>query len=480
MSTGSAAAKGAKVTLLGQWSKFVLQTASTVVLARLLAPDDFGLFAMVVAIAGLATLLGDFGLSTASIQAKEISQHQRSNLLWLNVLVGLVVAAVFFSCSTVIAAFYARPELEDVARALSLNFVLQSVTTQFVANASRNLRFRLLAVADVSAQAVAFATAVVIASVGGGVWALVLQQLTISAAMLIIVVSTSRWVPSLPHRAPMRPLLTFGLNTFGVQAVNYISANVDNVLLGRFWGPQALGFYDRAYQLFRLPVQQIAAPMSRVALPILSRHQDDLRTMNRYLQRAQVFIVYVLGAAFFLAAALAPPLVELVLGPQWSISASLFAILAIGGLFQSMGYVYYWAFVSLGLTGLQLRYSLITRTFMVLLIVAGVPFGSTGVALAVSLGLLLNWLVLSLFPMRRTGLDVASLLRGAALPMLVHATVFAAVFSERWFLTVHLLAPVQLAIGGVTGIACYAIWFLLCAPVRRGVHETVAVVRKAL
>ncbi|MBO0982879.1 lipopolysaccharide biosynthesis protein [Rathayibacter sp. SD072] len=480
MSVGRTAARGAKVTLIGQWSKFVLQTGSTVVLARLLAPDDYGLFAMIVALAGLATLLGDFGLSTASIQAKEITQHQRSNLLWLNILVGLVIATAFFFAAPAIANFYGRPELADIARVLSANFILQSVTTQFVANASRNLRFKLLAIADVVAQALAFAAAVAIAVLGGGVWALVFQQLTISAVLLAVVVSTSRWLPSLPHRAPMRPLLTFGLNTFGVQAINYVSANVDTVLLGRFWGPQALGFYTTAYQLFRLPVQQIAAPMSRVALPVLSRSQDDLPAMNRYLQRAQTFIVYVLGAAFFLAAALAPPLVELVLGPQWGLSATLFAILAIGGLFQSMGYVYYWAFVSLGLTGLQLRYSLITRTFMVLLIVAGVAFGSVGVAVAVALGLFLNWLVLSIFPMRKTGLDVGALMRRAALPMLVHVTVFAAVFSERWFLTAGLISPAQLAIGVMTGIACYAIWFLLCKPVRRGVLETVAVVRKAL
>lgn len=480
MSTGRVAAKGAKVTLIGQWSKLVIQLGSTVLLARILAPSDFGLYSMIIALAGLATMLGDFGLSTASIQAKEISQHQRSNLMWLNIGLGVTVATIFFFSAGPIADFYGQPVLEDIAKVLAINFVLQSITTQFSANAARSLRFTLLSVADIAAQVVAFVVAIVLGLFGAGVWALVAQQLTVSLVTLVMITSTAHWLPSLPHKAPMRSLLTFGFNTFGVQVVNYLSSNVDSVVLGRVAGAQTLGFYDRAYQLFRLPVLQIASPMSRVAIPLLSRIQDDLPRINRYLAGAQSLIVYIVGAIFFVAAALSEPLIALVLGPGWSQSALFFSILAVGGLFQTVGYVYYWAFVSLGLTGLQLRYSLITRALMIGLIIACSAFGAVGVAVAVSGGLILNWVVLTLFPMRKTGLDVGLLVRSALVPLAVNLVVFVAVAGTRLLWTENLLDIVQLLIGGGVTLVIYAAAYFAIPAVRRGLSQAFSLIRKAV
>ena len=362
---------------------------------------------------------------------------------------------------------------------MAIGFVLSALTSQFTAHLTRALSFGRLALIDISAQAAGLGVALVLAVNGAGYWSLVGQQLAAAGTLFALTAILSRWLPLLPHRAPMRPLLTFAANSFGVQALSYVSGNVDSVALGRTSGPDALGLYDRAYQLFKIPVQQIAAPLTRVALPILSRQQSDRAVMSRYVIKAQLGMTYVLGAAFCLGAALASPVIELALGPQWTSAAAIFAILALGGVFQVMGYVYYWSFLACGLTGLQLRFSLVTRGLMVALIIVGAFFGPMGVAVAVASSLALNWVVLSLFPMRRTGLDVRTIVRTGLRGIVVNVLMAAVVWGFDFSFFHDLVHIVRILIGVGIGALFYVLAVLTVKPVARDAKEIVHVVRRS-
>lgn len=479
MSEGGRAARGARITLGGQALKFALQLTSTAVLARLLAPEDFGLFAMVIAVTGFAALLGDFGLSNAAVQAENISAQQRSNLFWISSGVGAVLYAVVFIAAPLLEIFYAAEGLATVMQVMAVGFVMSAMASQFTAHLTRSFSFGRLAIIDVSSQAAGLALALVLAVLGAGYWALVGQQLAAAGVLLILTATLSAWLPRFPARAPMRGLLTFAANSFGVQALSYVSGNVDSVALGRTSGPEALGLYDRAYQLFKIPVQQIAAPLTRVALPILSRQQSDRSRMSASVVSAQLGMSYLLGAAFCLGAALAGPVIEIVLGPKWSDAAPLFAILALGGVFQVMGYVYYWSFLACGLTGLQLRYSFVTRLFMIGLIIVGALYGPTGTALAVSVSLALNWCVLSAFPMRQTGMDVGAIVRTGARGIAVNVVMAVSVWGvDAWL--VSTLAPLaRVAIGLSVGILAYAGIATLISPVRRDLIAILDMVKRS-
>lgn len=479
MSDGGKAARGARVTLGGQAVKFALQLTSTVVLARLLSPDDFGLFAMVLAVTGFAALLGDFGLSNAAVQAKEISSQQRSNLFWISASVGLVLYGSFFLAAPLIESFYQVDGVAMVVRVMAIGFVLSALASQFTAHLTRGLSFGRLALIDIAAQASGLALALILALNGAGYWALVGQQLAAAGMLLLLTFVLAKWMPRLPGRAPMRPLLSFAANSFGVQALSYVSGNVDSVALGRTSGPEALGLYDRAYQLFKIPVQQIAAPLTRVALPILSRQQSDRPRMSRYVEQAQLGMTYVLGAAFCLGAALATPVIEVALGPQWTSAAGIFAILALGGIFQVMGYVYYWSFLACGLTGLQLRFSIVTRSLMVVLIIAGAPFGPVGVAVAVAGSLALNWIVLSLFPMRKTGMNVGAIVRTGLRGIAMNVLMAGVVWSVDFFLAHELFPIVRILIGVAVGAASYALAALVAKPIARDVRAILHMVRRS-
>lgn len=416
----ASAASGARFALLAQGSRFALQMLGIVVLARLLVPADFGVVAMAAALTAAAVIIGDFGFSQAAMQAKTLSQQQASNLFWLNSAVGLGFTLLVLATSRLIGDFYDDARVEQVLWGLSSLFVLQSLSTQYAAGLARRLKFRVLAIVDVLSTAIGLLGAIVLAVAGAGFWALVFQQVGTALSRFVLLVLLDRWRPSLPGRAPMRALLTFGGNTFGVQLLTYLAGNVDSIFVGRFWGAATLGLYDRAYNLYRLPMQQVAAPLSRVAVPVLGRLQDDLPRLNRYLQQAQRSLFYGVGLGFAVLAALGTPLVTVVLGPDWSEVGTYLRLFAAGGLFQLSGYVYYWAFIATAHTGLQLRYVILTRPLMIALIVLAAPLGARWVAAGVSVGLFLNWLVLTLWPMRSIGVDTTRLVATSVRPLLVH------------------------------------------------------------
>lgn len=465
-SLGAHAAKGVKLTLVGQWSKFGLQLISMVLLSRLLTPHEFGVYALALVFVGAGQLVSDFGLSAASIQAEHITSVQQSNLFWINTFVGIVLGSALALTAPIVARFYGTPELAPVLTAVGGVFLVQAMTTQFLAHATRSLRFRLLMASDVSAQLVGAIAAIAAALAGAGAWALVLQQAVIAVWTITLLALRGGWRPGPPGRAPMRWILQYGANTFGVQLLNYLSANVDSIAIGRVLGPAQLGLYDKGYQFLKLPMQQIATPLTRVALPVLSRHQRNREEFSRLLVVGQTGLAYGLGCLFAVSAGLAQAGLPLILGSGWAESATIYQILVLGGFFQAMGYVYYWAFLALGLTGVQLRYSIITRVLMIIAILAAVSFGIQAVAWAVTLGLITNWVVLTAFPMRTADVGVARLVRTALRPMILHAAVFVTLAVFVWS-TTGMGRLLVCLVGLVVAFVGYASAFLLFPSCRK-------------
>lgn len=475
MSLGGAAARGALVTLGAQWIKFAVQLVALAVLARLLDPTDYGLIAMAAAFIGVANLIADFGLSQAAVQSQTITQGQKSNLFWLSVLLGAVLAGAMLLLAWPIAAFYGEVQLVPIIQVLSVLLFVGAASGQFRAEVSKGLRFRALGLADVVATVVSSALAIVLAVLGFGYWALVAQQLAMLGVQSVVLVIAARWAPSAPSREPMRALVTFGTNNLGTRLVNYVSENADNVILGRFAGPDAVGIYSRAYQLFHMPLQQLAAPLTRVAFPILSR-LNGTPEFDRYIQRGQLLLTYLLAGVFFAAIGLASPIIDIVLGPDWSQAKPLFAILAVGGVFQSIGYVYYWIFLAKAMTGLQLRYAVISRSLMVALMLVGVLWGAPGVAAGLAVGLALNWLILTVFAIPRTGVAVRPLVVAALRPIGCYALMLAAASPVILLATGWAPGWAFAAIAGAM-VAALALQLLLFRRVRDDLRQLVETAR---
>lgn len=415
MKLGEAAARGTAITMAVQVGQTIIQFVSVIVLARLLTPTDFGLVGMVTAVIGVAYILQDFGLSMAAIQAKTITLAEQTNLFWANFALGILCSLIMAASTPLVVMAYGEPRLSTIVPVLSSVFLMSGFAVQFSAMLSRQLRFKALGVLNISAQAISVAVAIVLAWSGAGFWSIVAQQLVYSAAVCVLSVALTRWWPGWPARGvSIKRFMRFGAGVLGTQVVSYLTKNVDNIAIGVVWGAGPLGFYSRAYQLMMAPLNKINAPMTRVALPILSRVQDDDVRLLHYLRRAQMVSCYLTASVFAVMAGLAKPIVLVLFGERWIAVTPIFAVLAVGGIFRAVSQISYWAYLARGASGALFRQWLVTGTLTIVIIVAGVPWGTLGVAVGVSVAAVMSWAVALVHVGKAARLDSMPLLRNAA------------------------------------------------------------------
>jgi PST family polysaccharide transporter len=245
---------------------FLLRIGSLMVLARLLDPKDFGLLGMVTAFTGVLSLFRDFGLSAAAIQRATVTEEQSSTLFWINILFGAALTIIAEVLAPVVAAFYHEPRLFWVTCIVAIGFLINGASVQHSALLQREMRFTALAWIDVGALTISTAVAIGSAKLGFGYWALVAMTLCLPLASAVGLWLSSGWIPGRPHKGVgIRSMMRFGgaLTLNGL--VMYVASNFEKVLLGRFWGAETLGIYGRAYQLIRIPTDNLNAAVGDVA-----------------------------------------------------------------------------------------------------------------------------------------------------------------------------------------------------------------------
>ena len=409
------AARGSVITMTGQVVRLALQFASIAVLARLLTSVDYGYFAMVLAIIGVAELLRDFGLSSAAVQARELDHGQQSNLFWLNSLTGLGASVAVLAAAPLVALLYDEPELRTITMVLAPVFLLNGMATQFRAGINRQLRFVALSVTDVVPHVVAFAVAVVLAFRWHNYWALVAQQLVVAVVGLGLSVALARWWPSRPRRGvTLRSQIRFGLDLFVTNLLSYGVSNSQVLMMGLAWGAVVVGYFSRAYQLMVLPLTQLVNPLTKVALPVLSRVSDDPPRYAKIVGRAQLLGLYGTAPIFLLCCGLSAPLLHVALGPRWTASIPIFAVFALGAAFRSMSQLAFWLFLSSGSTAAQRRLNAVAYPAMVVLMAAGLPWQGIGVAAGHTIGYALYWPLSLWVACRASGVAFAPLARTAS------------------------------------------------------------------
>lgn len=376
---------GAALTLGAQLVKFVLQIGSTFLLARLLAPADFGMVAMVTAITGGIALFKDAGLSLATVQSPSITAGQISNLFWANVAISVLLLITTAALAPLIAHFYSEPRLAALTLAIGGGFLVSGLAVQHQALLRRQMRFTTLAIIDIGAMAAGVGAAVAAAMITGSYWALIVAPLGTAVVTTTGVWLACPWLPGWPQRGTnVRPLLRFGGTVAACNVVNYVARNVDNVLAGWWLGATALGFYSKAYALLLLPINQINMPFSSVMIPALSRLQHDLGAFRQLYLDTIALIAWLGMPAIVFLAIHAEVVVGVVLGPQWAPAVPIFQLLAPAAVMAATNVAGSWAVVPMGRADKELKLSLVTAPSFAAAIAAGLTFGIEGVAIAVS------------------------------------------------------------------------------------------------
>jgi PST family polysaccharide transporter len=385
--------RGGLARLCAQGADFTLRLVSLMVLARLLGPKDFGLVGMVTALTGVLIMFRDFGLSAAAIQRPIVTEEQLSTLFWINILVGAGLTLLTAAMAPVIAAFYHEPRLVAVTAALASSFIFNAAGVQHGALLQRQMRFTALAVVSTISLVVSTAIAIGGAMAGYGYWALVAMTLTAPIINTVGFWLTAAWIPGRPRRrVGIRSMMHFGGTVTLNGLVVYIASNFEKVLLGRFWGADALGIYGRAYQLINIPTGNLNSAAGEVAFSALSRLQDDPSRLKSYFLKGYSVVLAMTMPMTVACALFADDMIFVFLGPKWKAAAAIFRFLAPTILVFAIANPLSWLVMSLGLVRRALKMGLVIAPLLILAYLVGLPYGPKGVALAYS-GTMLLWVV---------------------------------------------------------------------------------------
>lgn len=377
------AVRSAGVTVLSQGVVFAVQMISTVVLARLLAPSDFGVVTMVTTFSLLIMSFGQNGYAEAVMQRDDIDHALASNLFWINVGVGLMLTLIFAAAGTLLAKFYGDPRVALVAVGMSATIFLNATSVIHLALLKKALQFTVTSANDIVSTILSVALMILLGKAGWAYWALVAGAVARLLFQSIGAWYLCRWLPGLPTRvAGTVPVVKFALNVYGRYSFNYFTRNTDNLLVGWRFGSTSLGFYKKAYDLFLLPANQLLTPVSDVALSTLSRLERGSAQYKRYFLNGISILAFVgmgVGAALTL---MGKDLIRLLLGAKWEGAGQIFTFFGPGIgvmlLYNTSGLLH----LSIGRADRWLRWVIVEFVVTLALFFVGLHWGPAGVAAA--------------------------------------------------------------------------------------------------
>ena len=380
---GGRTIRGGALTLTVQLLKFALSTAVTIVVARLLMPQDYGFVGMVMVLVNFLTMFQYLGLPNATVKWRDLTHAQVSNLFWVNVGLSSAIALVVVACSPLLARFYQQPNLIGIAAGYALVVFLTGLSIQHLALLQRQMRFVLLAVIDVAALAIGLTVTIIAAWKGAGYWALVLNQILFASVTMVGAWVACSWRPRLPSRnTGVRTMISYGGNLTGYNLTTFFAQNLDNALIGKVWGAHQLGIYSKAYQMLLTPIGQVTTPLWTVAVPTLSRLADfPERYRAAYLKIVEKIAMLTMPAVVC-GIATSDWLVLLLLGKQWNDAARVFMFLGIAAIFQPISRTGLWLFMTQGRSREMFTWGIMGSSISVVSILAGLRWGATGVAAA--------------------------------------------------------------------------------------------------
>ncbi len=455
--------RGGLIVVAAQGVKFTVQTGGTLVLAHFLVREDFGLVAMVTAVVNFVALFKDLGLSTATIQRETINHEQVSTLFWANFGVSILVSLVIVGLAPLVSWFYTEPRLALIMMALASSFIFSGLGVQHAALLKRQMCFAAIAKAEMGSIIFSVFVGILAAYWGAGYWSLILWRVTQAVSNGLLLWFLCPWRPGRPAWAPGTwSMLTFGSSVTGFTVFNFLSRNLDNILIGKYWGPGELGLYTMAYRLLLLPIQQLNAPVTSVALPALSRLQTDPQRYSRYYYKA-IGLITMIGMPIVSFLFIAADKVILVfLGEKWTDVVIIFRCLMPAAFIGTFNVATGWTFLSLGKTTRLFRWGLFSATANALIFMVSVQQGVVALALAYSLTRPLFLIAVAVYSFQGTPLRLSQLIRTLFRPTVTSLVAAISVYGMNLVLQSNTLPiSVALLIDGILFLMTYLLAWLL-------------------
>jgi len=341
--------KGIFYTAISKYSGVIITIVITAILARLLTPAEFGVVALVTVFIGFFNLLGDLGIGPAIVQTRDLTKEDIESIFTFSAVMAFILALIFFLSGNMVSSFYEEPELIPLVRLLSISVFFNILSIVPRALNKKELRFKQMGMVTVGVQTLAGVLAIILAINGFSYYSIVFQN--ILTGFLLFALFYYLYPVAARFRinkAPLKRIAAFSTYQFAFNFINYFSRNLDNILIGKYLGPAALGFYNKSYTLMQLPVSNLTHVITPVLHPILAKHQNDKKIIyNSYKRVVKILAGIGFPVSVFLYFS-ASDLILVMFGPQWEMSVPVFKILALtvgiqvclsstGSIFQATG-----------------------------------------------------------------------------------------------------------------------------------------------
>lgn len=363
-----------------------------IVLARILAPEQFGIIVMPLVFLELAQCIADSGFGNALIRKKQLTDADLSTAFLFNIIVGIICYLLFFVCSPLIASFYSTSILEDLLKVSALGALFNSLCVLPRSVLSHRLDFRSQAIASLSASVISGAIGVVMAYSGFGVWALVAQQVSRTLLQALLLWVSCRWVPSMTwSKESFQYLWGFGSKLLATSLLDTLFNNLNSIIIGKVYSAAKLGNYSRASQLGRYPVTNASGVILNVAYPVLSKMQEDEESLAhgyRKMIKLSAFLIFPIMMAM---SALSDPLILLLIGDHWAECIPLLSIMTPAFMLYPINAINLNLLQVKGRSDLFLRLGIITKVISVIALIITVPMGITEMVVGI---LVSSWISL--------------------------------------------------------------------------------------
>lgn len=447
----------------------------TIILARLLTPQDYGLIGMLSIFISISNVFIQSGFGRALIQKSDCDDDDFSTAFYFNVGVSVFIYIILFITAPLIAVFFKEPQLIAITRVLSLNFVLGAFNIVQQSKLQKAMNFKPLTIIALISNILSGVVGVVMAYSGFGVWALVTQTLSATAIRVLVFPFFTKWHPNRPFsRRSFKHLWGFGSKILVTGIMEVIILNLSNIIIGRFYNKEQVGYFTKARSFAEVPALMLSSVLGTVLFPLLSEIQKDKdRTISIY-NRVTYNTIFITFPLMILMMLLAKPLVIILFTEKWLPCVPMLQAFLLARMFLPLNYINASILQSAGETKLYMNLYFITGPLSLIVVLISIPFGVLAMAWATLVGGIIYYMVFSIVIGRKIGYKFHKQLwswRKIILSLILMS--LGVLVSSYWFSNMY----TQLIVGGIIGIIIYFVSCLFLGVID---EELKSMIRKVL
>lgn len=453
-----------KTALSGMVWTFIQQASTqgigfivSIILARLLLPSEFGLIALLSVFIAVGTTLINSGLSLSLIRTKEVDDDDYSTVFYFNLIISVTIYFIIFITAPYIADFYNQPQLSSIARVYTITFIITSLAVVQNTRLTKEMDFKKQTIISIPSLIISGCVGIFLALNNFGVWSLVWSAIVKEIAHVIQLWWWSPWKPLLRFKAEkIKQHFKFGYKMTIASVINTLFEDIYTIVIGKFFDPTQVGFYNRSYTFRQLPIRSLGNVLNKVTFPLFSKIQDNDKQLKNVYKRIMQLSIFIVAPTLLFMSALAEPLFRFLFTEKWMSSAPYFQLLCIAGIFYPINAYNLNILAIKGRSDLVLKLSLIKRVFIIAVILIVFKWGIYGLLFGqIFLSIFLTY-VNSYYCDKLINYSFLSQIKDLSPIIIVSLIATSVIYGVDYFMQMFNMPDIiRLIIGGLTGVSTY-------------------------